>query len=87
MKQEEVIQTMIEAVEAEMQAVLVSEPTVRPAFFHMLQYHMGWVEADGTAINKGQSGKRIRPLLTMLTCAAAGGDWQKAVPAAAATEL
>ena len=78
---------MIEAVEAEMQAVLASEPTIRPAFFDMLQYHMGWVEADGTPISKGQSGKRIRPLLCMLTCAAAGGDWQKAVPAAAAVEL
>lgn len=87
MKQEAVLQTMIEAVEAEMQAVLASEPTVRTAFFDMLHYHMGWVEADGTPISKGQSGKRIRPLLCMLTCAAAGGDWHKAVPAAAAVEL
>lgn len=81
------LQTMIEAVEVEMQTVLASEPTVRAAFFDMLHYHMGWVAADGTPISKGQSGKRIRPLLCMLTCAAAGGDWQKAVPAAAAVEL
>ncbi|MCL4868624.1 MAG: polyprenyl synthetase family protein [Anaerolineae bacterium] len=81
------IETMIEAVEAEMQAVLASEPSVDDTFFAMLQYHMGWVEADHTPIGKGQAGKRIRPLLCLLSCAAAGGEWQKAVPAAAAAEL
>jgi geranylgeranyl diphosphate synthase type I len=50
----------------------------------MLAYHMGW-EGDRPAPNS--SGKRIRPLLALLTCAAAGGDWQAALPAAAAIEL
>ncbi len=87
MKPETIIPTMLEAVEAEMQAVLASEPTISPTFFTMLHYHMGWVEPDNTPIAHGMSGKRIRPLLCVLTCMAAGGDWQKAVPAAAAVEL
>jgi geranylgeranyl diphosphate synthase type I len=50
----------------------------------MLSYHLGWSE-DG-AVTTGQ-GKRIRPLLVLLTAAACGADWQSALPAAAAVEL
>ncbi|MEI2611033.1 MAG: polyprenyl synthetase family protein [Candidatus Promineifilaceae bacterium] len=81
------MQSMLDAIETEMQAVLASEPTISPTFFTMLQYHMGWVNSDNTPSTNGQSGKRIRPLLCLLTCMAAGGDWQQAVPAAAAVEL
>ena len=87
MNPETIIQTMIEAVEVEMQTILAAEPTVDATFFGMLQYHMGWVGADLAPIDSGQSGKRIRPLLCLLACMAAGGEWQKAVPAAAAVEL
>jgi geranylgeranyl diphosphate synthase, type I len=50
----------------------------------MLAYHMGW---EGEKAGPNASGKRVRPLLLLLTCAAAGGDWQSALPAAAAIEL
>jgi len=50
----------------------------------MLVYHMGW-EHESTASTT--SGKRIRPLLVLLSVSAAGGDWKKAVSAAAAIEL
>ncbi|HLF28344.1 MAG TPA: polyprenyl synthetase family protein [Anaerolineae bacterium] len=55
-------------------------------FFGMLHYHLGWVDTDfaSAAIPVG---KRIRPLLCLLTCEAAGGDAQTALPAAAAVEL
>jgi geranylgeranyl diphosphate synthase, type I len=50
----------------------------------MLAYHMGWTgEGSGPAAQ----GKRIRPLLTLLSAAASGGDWKCALPAAAAIEL
>lgn len=49
-------------------------------YFEMLTYHLGWT--DG-----GAGGKRIRPLLCLLSCAAAGGEWQQALPLAAAVEL
>ena len=50
----------------------------------MLAYHMGW---QGEGAGPKAAGKRIRPLLVLLTCQAAGGDWQAAVPAASAVEL
>ncbi|MCJ7537186.1 MAG: polyprenyl synthetase family protein, partial [Anaerolineales bacterium] len=53
-------------------------------YFTMLAYHMGW---EGEGAGPDAQGKRIRPLLVLLTCAAAGGEWQNALPAAAAVEL
>jgi geranylgeranyl diphosphate synthase type I len=50
----------------------------------MLAYHMGW---EGSGAGPEAQGKRIRPLLVLLTAQAAGGDWHPAVPAAAAVEL
>jgi len=49
----------------------------------MLAYHMGW-HSDNAADARG---KRIRPLVVLLVCAASGGDWEVALPAAAAVEL
>jgi geranylgeranyl diphosphate synthase type I len=50
----------------------------------MLAYHMGW---EGEGAGPEARGKRIRPLLVLLTTAAAGGEWRRALPAAAAVEL
>ncbi len=47
----------------------------------MIAYHMGWGD-DG-----GSHGKRIRPLLTILTAGAFGGDIEKVMPAAIAVEF
>lgn len=52
--------------------------------YAMLAYHMGW-ESEEPGTNTG--GKRIRPLLLLLTCGAGGGDWHEALPAAASVEL
>ena len=51
---------------------------------YMMAYHLGWVGEDA---GPKASGKRIRPLLVLLTTQAAGGEWSKALPAAAAVEL
>ena len=53
-------------------------------FRDMLTYHMGWT-GEGSGLSA--QGKRIRPLLLLLTCAACGGDWNAALPAAASVEL
>ena len=50
----------------------------------MLAYHMGW-QGDGAGIKT--TGKRIRPLLVLLACEAAGGVGRKAMPVAVAVEL
>lgn len=52
--------------------------------YFMMAYHLGW---EGKGAGPEARGKRIRPLLVLLTTAAAGGDWQVALPAAVAVEL
>jgi geranylgeranyl diphosphate synthase type I len=51
----------------------------------MARYHLGWEDEQGNPSDAG--GKGVRAGLCLLACEAAGGDWQKAVPAAAAVEL
>ncbi|MFO7539187.1 MAG: polyprenyl synthetase family protein [Chloroflexota bacterium] len=77
---------MLPALETEMRAVLQANSDRPTLYYGMMHYHMGWVDENlnPATIN---SGKRIRPILCLLTCAAAGGEWQQAVPAAAAIEL
>src|SRR3990172_8526941 len=76
---------LINAVEGELhRAVGQSAEAGLDEFDAMLAYHLGW-EGDGAGSDA--RGKRIRPLLVVLACAAAGGDWEKALPAAAAVEL
>jgi geranylgeranyl diphosphate synthase, type I len=77
---------MIPAVEAEMRAVLGADGRQPDLFDGMLHYHMGWVDEQLQPVNLS-GGKRIRPLLCLLSCQAAGGDWRTAVPAAAALEM
>jgi len=50
----------------------------------MLAYHMGWMDHKRKS---SLAGKRIRPLLVLLVCSAAGGDWNNALPGATAVEL
>ena len=52
----------------------------------MMQYHMGWVDEQFHPVTLN-SGKRIRPVACLLSCAAAGGNWQHALPAGAAIEI
>jgi len=56
-----------------------------PLLDRMIRYHLGWQDADGSPAD--HRGKALRPSLCLLACEAAGGDWQRAVPAAAAIEL
>ncbi|MFO8010621.1 MAG: polyprenyl synthetase family protein [Dehalococcoidia bacterium] len=54
--------------------------------YSMIRYHLGWVDADGQA-RMSNGGKMLRPGLCLLACEAVGGDWRKALPAAAGIEL
>jgi geranylgeranyl diphosphate synthase type I len=72
---------MLAAIEAELQAVLGNLlPEPYSEIDAMVRHHFGW-QAGSTP------GKRIRPLLTLLSAAGAGRDWRRAVPAAAAVEI
>ncbi len=68
--------------EAELQRFLGDVPPPYPEIEHMLRHHFGWVEGAATP-----SGKRLRPRLCLLAAEDAGGDWRRALPAAAAVEL
>jgi geranylgeranyl diphosphate synthase type I len=76
---------MLPEIESELQRQIarLNEPHTQP-FYEMLTYHMGWT---GDGAGAAATGKRIRPLLLLLTCAAAGGNWMDALPAAASVEL
>lgn len=74
-----------QAVEEELKQVVdLTHEEGLEGLYHMLAYHLGW---EGEGAGDESSGKRIRPVLVLLTCESAGGDWQKALPAAAAVEL
>jgi geranylgeranyl diphosphate synthase type I len=72
---------MVGEVEAEMSAILEEHRGPARPLYEMLAYHLG---LDGS---NGSSGKRIRPLLGLLVYRSRGGDYQRALPGAAAVEL
>ncbi|MBI2831357.1 MAG: polyprenyl synthetase family protein [Chloroflexi bacterium] len=54
--------------------------------YDMLRYHLGWVDREGNA-RASPSGKALRPTLCLLACEAVSGEFEMALPAAAAVEL
>ena len=78
-------QTLLTAIEEELQHQVSRLNEEHTATYHeMLTYHMGWT---GEGAGEKARGKRIRPLLLLLAASASGGDWEKALPAAAGIEL
>ncbi len=61
------------------------------ALYDMMRYHLGWQDEEGrpgeTSHREEEGGKLVRPTLVLLSCEAVGGDWRRALPAAAAVEL
>jgi geranylgeranyl diphosphate synthase type I len=55
-------------------------------YYGMMRYHLGWADEALQPV-QSNSGKRLRPMLCLLACEAAGGDPQQALPAASAVEL
>ncbi len=69
------------------------EAALREAFegsaeqpYGLMRYHLGWEDQHGKVV-ESRGGKLLRPTLCLLCCEAAGGDWQRTLPAAAALEL
>jgi geranylgeranyl diphosphate synthase type I len=85
MSLKDISQDMFPAIEAELQRQVASlDEAHTRSFYEMITYHMGWT---GQGAGLEAQGKRIRPLLVLLTSAATGIDWKSALPAAAAVEL
>jgi geranylgeranyl diphosphate synthase type I len=69
--------------EREMREVVGRDPA---QLFGWMRYHMGWEDAAGEPTELA-TGKMARPTALLLAHEACGGDWQQALPAAAAVEL
>jgi geranylgeranyl diphosphate synthase, type I len=83
---EKMVGDMLPAIEDQLKLVIstaVSEENCSE-LAKMLRYHLGW---EGERAGREAQGKRIRPLLVLLCCTAAGSDWKTALPAASAVEL
>jgi geranylgeranyl diphosphate synthase type I len=70
-------------IEQTVRRLLESKPD---GLYRMLRYHFGWADADGRPASHAL-GKALRPTLCLLACEAVGGQWRRALPAAAALEL
>jgi geranylgeranyl diphosphate synthase type I len=85
MRLNQLSETYLPAIENELQrAVARGQGVSLDGLHEMIAYHLGW---QGEGAGPLAQGKRIRPLLVLLTTAAAGGEWHHALPAAAAIEL
>jgi geranylgeranyl diphosphate synthase type I len=60
-----------------------------PLLAGMVRYHLGWLDENLAPLPKDavDRGKRVRPAVALLSCAAVGADPDRAAPLAAAIEL
>jgi len=73
-------------IEAELREPFTPPYSHLAPFYGMMQYHLGWLDQEFAPIT-GNAGKRVRPIICLLTCQATGGDPDQALPAATALEL
>lgn len=73
-------------IEAEIRSLLEPPNAAVAVHYEIMQYHLGWRD-QALQPCSAPAGKRIRPLLCLLSCAAAGGEPSDALPAAAGLEL
>lgn len=74
------------ALDEELRQIVAPRDPAYDAYYGMFRYHLGWTDRNFAEV-KSNTGKRLRPLLCLLTCEAVGGDWRRALPIAAAIEL
>ncbi len=80
------IEELLPQIEADLQEIVrPSQESLEP-YYGMMHYHLGWVDQDLESF-QANGGKRLRPLLCLLSCQALGGNLQQALPAASAVEL
>lgn len=76
----------LQAVERQLDELTRTSDARYRELFTMFRYHLGWSDENGRE-QRSDPGKRVRPLVCLWACAAAGGEWREALPAAAAIEL
>jgi geranylgeranyl diphosphate synthase type I len=76
----------LDAIEEELRAALLAPSEQVAPLYAMMQYHLGWLD-EALQPFDAPRGKRLRPLMCLLACDAARGEWHRSLPAAAAIEL
>lgn len=79
-------QRYIDATESWLRQHLATPRPDLADLYGMMAYHLGWRNSDLSPAAQAQ-GKRLRPVFCLLSCEAAAGEWETAVPYAAAIEL
>ena len=86
MSLEETLDRFLLQIEEDLQQVVrIPHHSLAP-YYGIMRYHLGWLDEELQAI-QANSGKRLRPLICLLACEAAGGHALQALPAASALEL
>lgn len=85
MEVQEVFGRYLADIDGELRSSLRDGGNLAP-FYGMMRYHLGWVNERFQPAS-ADVGKRLRPTLCLLSAEAAGGDYHRALPAAAAVEL
>lgn len=71
--------TYLPAIDDEMRRVVaMTDDAALKTFYGMLHYHLGWVDQSFAPLIS-DSGKRLRPIFTLLSCEASGGEWEAAL--------
>jgi geranylgeranyl diphosphate synthase type I len=83
---QELFDHLLPQIEAELGATVSVPHRSLSAYYGMMHYHLGWADKALTP-SRTNSGKRLRPILCLLSCQALGGDLHQALPAASALEL
>ena len=83
------LEALVALLEPEMHGALTALSGQAPLLSGMVDYHLGFVDSrfEYTELPASARGKRFRPAVAMLACAAVGGDPEVAAPLAAAIEL
>jgi geranylgeranyl diphosphate synthase type I len=80
------VEEFIPQIEAELQEIARVPHHSLGSYYGMMHYHLGWADKDLNFL-QADSGKRLRPVLCLLSCQAVGGEPRQALPAASAVEL
>jgi geranylgeranyl diphosphate synthase type I len=83
---QKVFDGLLPQIEAELQEIVRIPPHSLGAYYGMMQYHLGWTDEALRPIQTN-SGKRLRPILCLLSCQALDGKLEQALPAAGSVEL
>jgi len=77
---------LLSQLETELQEIVCPSQPSLESYYDMMRYHMGWLDENLQPIQRS-GGKRVRPLICLLSNQMVGGDPHQALPAAAALEL